>query len=150
MTLRRGPLPQTATPVPYALAMVVSERRFVVCHIQGRGWCVPSGRIEPGETAEQAARREAREEAGAELGHCVNYAYYEVNRTGELSYVPLFVAPLVSLGRLPECESSSVRLATLEELPDLYYFWNDTLAEAFGSALETPNRATNVPNLEQG
>src|SRR5258708_10679652 len=42
------------------------EGGFVLANIVGRGWCTPSGRVEPGETLPQTAIRETREETGAE------------------------------------------------------------------------------------
>ena len=41
--------------------------RVLVADILGRGWCIPSGRVEPTETSLDAVRREAQEEAGATL-----------------------------------------------------------------------------------
>jgi len=41
------------------------DRRFLVLrHRQGGHWAFPKGRIEPGESIEQAARRELQEETG--------------------------------------------------------------------------------------
>ena len=51
-----------------ALIFAMQEREFVLADIAGRGWCIPGGRLETGESAEQAARREAYEEIGAALG----------------------------------------------------------------------------------
>lgn len=44
------------------------ERRLLLARHRRRGWELPGGKIERGEDAETAARREAREEAGCELG----------------------------------------------------------------------------------
>src|SRR5579859_6093237 len=62
-----APLPVGAS-LYAVLVFALQEGRFVVADIPGRGWCIPGGRPEPGETPEQAARREAREETGAVLG----------------------------------------------------------------------------------
>ena len=41
--------------------------RVLLANIEGRGWCIPSGRVEPNESSAEAVRREALEEAGAIL-----------------------------------------------------------------------------------
>ena len=55
-------------PLTAALIFAMQDREFVLADIAGRGWCIPGGRLETGESAEQAARREAYEEIGATLG----------------------------------------------------------------------------------
>src|SRR6266542_2546497 len=48
--------------------MVQDEKVWLVRQTYMRGWFMPGGGIKKGETLEEAARREAREETGAELG----------------------------------------------------------------------------------
>jgi len=45
-------------PRPAALVFPFYGDRVVLADIQTRGWCIPSGHLEPGETAEEAVRRE--------------------------------------------------------------------------------------------
>lgn len=56
-------------PIPtwyFALVVVRLENRFLLVHEckHGQHWYVPAGRVEPGETIVEAARRETLEEAG--------------------------------------------------------------------------------------
>ena len=44
--------------------LLIRNRRYTVGRLE---WEIPAGRIEPGETAEEAAIRESREETGCEL-----------------------------------------------------------------------------------
>ena len=59
-------------PTPIAIAVVRREGRYLVGR-RGAGkalagmWEFPGGKVEPGETAEQAALRECREETGLEV-----------------------------------------------------------------------------------
>ncbi|GAA1454542.1 NUDIX hydrolase [Nocardiopsis tropica] len=51
------------------------DRPLLVRH-RDRGWEFPGGHSEPGETVEDTARREAREEAGATLGEVGVVGHY--------------------------------------------------------------------------
>jgi len=56
-------------PIPtwfFALVVVRQGDRFLLVHEakHGQGWCVPAGRVEPGETLFDAALRETSEETG--------------------------------------------------------------------------------------
>jgi phosphatase NudJ len=56
-------------PIPtwyFALIIVRQDDRFLLVHETKHGqlWYVPAGRVEPGETLEEAARRETLEESG--------------------------------------------------------------------------------------
>ena len=59
-------------PIPtFCFAMVVVKRghRFLLVHERkhGQGWYLPAGRVEPGETFEEAALRETKEESGIDV-----------------------------------------------------------------------------------
>src|SRR5579875_2774870 len=49
------------------LGFVFYGDKIVLADIEGRGWCIPSGRIEAGETIDEAIERECFEETGARL-----------------------------------------------------------------------------------
>ncbi len=50
-----------------ALVLAFDRERLLQTHLAARGWDIVGGHIEPGESPEEAARREAYEEAGARL-----------------------------------------------------------------------------------
>ncbi len=58
---------QSGNPVPAASIAVFRDGKVLLARrARPRLWSLPGGRIEPGETAEQAALRELREEVGVE------------------------------------------------------------------------------------
>jgi 8-oxo-dGTP diphosphatase len=58
-----------------ALVLAFDRDRLLQTRLAARGWDIVGGHIEPGESPEDAARREAYEEAGARLGelHLLGY-----------------------------------------------------------------------------
>ena len=81
-------------------------------------WTIPAGYLELGETVEEGARREAREEACVNLALDGVLAIYSIARIGQVQI--LFRAHLASPGFAPGAESLDVRLFAWEDIP-----WND-------------------------
>jgi ADP-ribose pyrophosphatase YjhB (NUDIX family) len=81
-------------------------------------WTIPAGYMELGETVEEGARREAREEACADLRLDGVLAVYSIARIGQVQI--LFRAGLASPGFDAGPESLEVRLFAWEEIP-----WDD-------------------------
>jgi 8-oxo-dGTP diphosphatase len=122
------PCPITAT-VYAAVVFACMEGQLVLADIEGRGWCIPGGRLEPGETAEAAARREAYEEAGLTLGPLRLLGHYLLqDASGNQQLVPTYVAAVTDRAQPPESESRGVSVIDWEELPTCYYRWDALLA----------------------
>ena len=100
-----------------------------------RGVDIPGGHIDPGETPEQAMRREALEETGATLGPARLFAVQKMTVTGPkpegykypypVSYQLMYVAQGVTQGTFTSDEDSK------------------------GGVMITPEQAKNVPWLQQ-
>jgi len=91
-------------------------------HEPGRGlWCLPCGFADADEPPDQAARREAREEAGATLGELVALPHYVVSPGCSDETVRLFCARVDSRGaggvhgRADEHEDIRVLVLPVEE-----------------------------------
>lgn len=115
--------------------------KVLVCDIDGRGWCIPSGRVEPMETSLEAVHREAQEEAGAILADVQYIGCYHISERNEVRWADCFTARvdrLVEIGM--QEESKGRKLCTLEELPAIYHLWNPLTLMVFEHALEIARR----------
>lgn len=137
-------------PAPYkaplrafaALVFPWQDGKVLLCNIGDRGWCIPSGRVEPFETSLEAVRREAREEAGAEI-ECVQYiGCYRICEKGEVRWADVYVARVGAMGEIsmPE-ESLGRQFVTMDELPEIYYEWSELTKCMFEYAREVMERA---------
>lgn len=82
------------------------------------GWFIPGGRIEKGETLEQAARREAREEVGAELKSISLLGVYSNFKERKSDHNVLFFSDDFTLTGHHDHEIAEVRLFALNSLPE--------------------------------
>lgn len=71
--VRVGSLPESHDSV---VCLLFDGARPVLVRHRERAWEFPGGHAEPGEDPEATARREAREEAGAELGEVRTAGHY--------------------------------------------------------------------------
>jgi 8-oxo-dGTP diphosphatase len=126
------------TDMPHYASLVFpfSEGSLLLADIPGRGWTIPGGRLEAGETALVAAEREAQEETGAQLEHTALIGWYRLESLEPSSLnspvrcVPVYVGHVCSVAPIPQgSESRGVRLVSLQDLPEVYYTW-DALIEA--------------------
>ena len=100
------------------LMMIKDEQVLLVRHTYKEGWFMPGGGLKRGETIEQAARREAREETGAELGGVKFigiYTSFEENKTDHCS---VFLCSDFKVTGKSDNEIAEARLFQLNNLPE--------------------------------
>lgn len=106
------------------------DGELLLCDIEDRGWCIPSGRVEPFESSLDAAKREAVEEAGAILEDILYLGCYRICERNEVRWADIYTARVAELVEIPaEFESSGRRFVRPNELAEIYYLWN-SLTEA--------------------
>lgn len=106
-------------PKVVAGAVVVHDGKILLCKraIEPRlgYWTIPAGYMELNESVEDAARREAREEACADITLDALLAVYSIRR---LSQVQIFYKARLEEGQFaPGVESLDVRLFAWEDIP---------------------------------
>ncbi|MBS1706816.1 MAG: NUDIX domain-containing protein [Armatimonadetes bacterium] len=119
--------------------------QVLLCDIEDRGWCIPSGRVEPNEEPCEAAYREAVEEAGAIL-HSMQYiGCYRISERGEVRWADVFVAGVKDLVEIT-CpnESRGRKLVSPDILPSIYHMWNPLMEEMFVFSKEVLERQLRI------
>lgn len=101
-------------------------------------WTLPAGFMEVGETAEQAAMREAKEEANAEIVIDRLLAVYTIPRIAQVQI--MYLAHLAEEGFSAGPESLEVMLAGWDEIP-----WNEI---AFPSVTWALTQYRSIEGLE--
>jgi 8-oxo-dGTP diphosphatase len=131
----------SALHVITVLVFVFHDLQFLLANIRNRGWSIPGGRIEPDESCEAAAKREAYEETGARISQLQKIGFYLLTDNSsdpkQTRLVPVYIASADCLLPLPVgFESLGVMHTTLSQLPKVYYLW-DPLIEAVCSYAHT-------------
>ncbi len=131
-TLRFYPAPFRAPLRAFAgLVFPWRDGEVLVCDIIGRGWCIPSGRVEPLEESLEAVKREALEEAGAILGDVQYIGCYQIMERNEIRWADCYAASVKDLVDIQVVEESSGRqFMTIDELALKYHVGNE-LTELF-------------------
>ena len=140
-------MPPDLPPFFAALVFAKDGGDYALANIAGRGWCIPGGRLEPGETPEQAARRETHEEIGATLGPLTLLGWYRLTNgaDGTQSTITAYLADVIECAeRPPASESLGVGKFSYAEIPARYFSWDALIEAVFalaeGEAKKTENR----------
>ena len=100
-------------------AVVAEAGQVLLCRraIEPRAgfWTLPAGYLELGETTAEGARREAMEEAGADIAIDGILALFDVSRIGQFQII--YRARFASQGIAPGVESLEARMFGWDEIP---------------------------------
>ncbi len=91
-------------------------RWIFVRHHDRSTWEIPAGHIEDDESPDEAARRELKEETGAEEFTLSCVATYSVEKSGNTGYGRLYFAEVTRLGNLP-AGSEIAEVVLMDDLP---------------------------------
>lgn len=118
--------------------MAQGDEVWLVRHTYLDGWFLPGGGVERQETLEKAARREAREEIGAELekisllGVFTNFIQWKTDHT------TVFLCKDFTITGKPDGEIAEARLFSLSNLPKDTFSSHRSLLDAYQKGENLP------------
>lgn len=105
-------------PITFSVIVSQYQGKWVLCqHKQHTTWEVPGGHIEPGETPEEAARRELYEESGAKEYDLHEIGVYGVKQDEQEDFGMLYFAQIHSFDTLPR-DFEMKRVELFDTLPE--------------------------------
>lgn len=120
-----------------ALIFAWQGDQVLLCDIPDRGWCIPSGRVEPGESSQVAAVREANEEAGAILENVLYIGCYRISDKTDVRWADVYTSNVKELIAIPSgFESRGRQFIQVEALPTVYHEWNALIEAVFQYSFE--------------
>lgn len=127
-----GPPPPDVL-VQFVVVFVLLAEGFLLADIRGRGWCVPSGRVEAGETPLDAAERETVEETGYRPLALRPVGSFRTRAGGIDSWAEAFVTTKANEEGPPTgTDSQGRRAVEIGGLPAVYYRWGPFYEALFG------------------
>lgn len=111
--------------------MVQGDEVRLIRHTYLSGWYMPGGGIKRNETIEQAARREAMEETGAELGEITLLGIFSSFVQWKTDHTALFLCKDFKITGKSDGEIAEMRLFPLDALPENTFSSHRKLLEAY-------------------
>ncbi len=123
----RNPVPTVDIIIAFGGGIILIERKN-----PPHGWALPGGFVDYGETLEQAAMREAKEETGLELSDLRQFhAYSDPKRDSRLHTITT-VYSATGLGELQAGDDAALaKIFSSNELPPLAFDHGQILADYF-------------------
>jgi 8-oxo-dGTP pyrophosphatase MutT (NUDIX family) len=118
--------------------MLQDGKVWLVRHTYMPGWFMPGGGLKKGETLEEAARREAREETGAELGKVTLMGAYSNFAEWKTDHNILFLCPDFEFKGKPDNEIAELRAFPLNELPADLWPGHRRRLEEYRAGIQSP------------
>jgi ADP-ribose pyrophosphatase YjhB (NUDIX family) len=101
--------------------MIENESVWLVRHTYLSGWFLPGGGLNKWESLDQAARREAREETGAELGEISLLGVFTSYRHWKTDHTSVFLCKDFKFVGKSDAEIAELKLFPITQLPEGIY-----------------------------
>lgn len=103
------------------VAMIENDKVWLIRHTYLDGWFLPGGGLNKWETLDQAARREAREETGAELGDVSLLGVFTSYRQWKTDHTAVFFCKDFKFVGGSDAEIAELKLFPIMQLPENMY-----------------------------
>lgn len=100
------------------LLLIQEEQVLLVKHVYEDKWYLPGGLVEKGETLEDATRREAWEEVGAQVKDLRLFGVYTNFENGRTDHITVFISEEFSLDGRPDHEIDEISFYPCQALPE--------------------------------
>lgn len=111
--------------------MVQDNEVCLIRHTYLPGWFLPGGGLKKNETIEQGARREAREETGAELNEITLLGIFSSFIQWKTDHTAVFLCKDFKITGISDGEIAEVCLFPLNSIPDNTFASHRKLLEAY-------------------
>lgn len=101
--------------------MIEGDQAWLVRHTYLNGWFLPGGGLNKWESLDQAARREAREETGAELGDVTLLGVFTSYRQWKTDHTAVFLCKDFKFAGGSDAEIAELKLFSITQLPENMY-----------------------------
>lgn len=145
-----------------AFALAFQGRSILMTNLNSRGWDIPGGHLEPGESPEEAVRREVVEETGVQLADLRFFGYQHIRLLAPCpsnyrhpypdSYQTFFLATVANMPEFSSTEETRGRTLfpphqamTLRWVQENREFYEIALQEVMGSSRETGDSSSQTP-----
>jgi ADP-ribose pyrophosphatase YjhB (NUDIX family) len=103
------------------VVMIEDGKAWLVRHTYLPGWYLPGGGLKKWESLDQAARREAREETGAELGEITLLGIFTSYAQWKTDHTSVFLCKDFKFIGGSDAEIAEIRSFPINELPESMY-----------------------------
>lgn len=103
------------------VVMMENESVWLIRHTYLDGWYLPGGGLKKWESLDQTARREAREETGAELGEISLLGVFTSYKQWKTDHTSVFLCRDFKFVGNSDAEIAEMKLFPLERLPEDMY-----------------------------
>lgn len=111
--------------------MIQDDKVTLIRHTYLEGWFMPGGGLNRNESLEQAARREAKEETGADLGEMILLGVFTNYIQWKTDHTVVFLCKEFTFTGKPDAEIAEIRQFALSDLPKDVYVSHQKLLEEY-------------------
>jgi 8-oxo-dGTP pyrophosphatase MutT (NUDIX family) len=119
--------------------MIKDQKVWLIRHTYLPGWYMPGGGLKKWETLDEAARREAREETGAELGEISLLGTFTSYLQWKTDHAVVFLCKEFTITGMPDGEIAELKQYSLDDLPEDTFAPHLHVLEAFHKGNLSPN-----------